>query len=61
MGKKYQEKMTGKSYEERVRLAEKVGVLKRFRRRLNRNAPRRFANVRRHGNASVNPRLVKEK
>lgn len=61
MGRKSQERMTEKTYEQRVSSA--TGFWRKLRnriRRINKPAPTRFANVRRDGVADVNPRLVGE-
>ena len=64
MGRRSQERMTGKTYEERKRRGERTGSrLWRFvtsLRRLNKEPPRLFANVRRHGRATLNPKLIKK-
>ena len=59
MGRKSQEKMTGKTYEQRVSSATGFWrkLVNRIK-RINKPAPTRFANVRRDGVADVNPRLI---
>ena len=64
MGRKSQERMTGKTYEERKAGLQRFGGVRRLINRisrLNKEPPRRFANVRRHDNASLNPKLIKTK
>jgi len=60
MGRKSQERMTGRTFEERRQRAEKFSIVKTVKRilRLNKEPPKLYANVRRHGRASVNPRLI---
>lgn len=63
MGRKSQERMTGKTYEERVAARKRFGGIRSFMiriRRLNKKPPTRFANVSRSGSAEINPRLVGE-
>jgi len=63
MGRASQERMTGKTYEERVTARKRFGGIRRLFqriRRLNKGPPKKFANVRRHGNPAINPRLIKE-
>ena len=61
MGRASQERMTGRAYEERVKRAKKQGIVSMIKKvlRINKPRPTRFANVRRHGNAPINPRLMK--
>jgi len=61
MGRRSQERMTGLSYEERVRVAKMRGLRRKIRRllRLNKPEPKHYANVRRDGRALVNPKLLK--
>ena len=60
MGKRSQERMTGKSYEQRVKDARGTGIrgFTKWLLRINKPSPTRYANVRRHGNAPLNPKLV---
>ena len=62
MGRASQEKMTGLTYEERTQRAKRRGFFNRIKSlfRINKPKPTRFANVRRHGEARVNPALIKE-
>ena len=60
MGRKRQEQVTGKTYEERVAAAQKFSIRRFFKRfRLNKPAPRLYANSSRGGQAEVNPSLLK--
>ena len=60
MGRTSQERMTGRTFEERRQRAEKFSIVKTVKRilRFNKGTPKLYANVRRHGNASINPRLL---
>jgi len=60
MGRRRQEQVTGKTYEERVAAAQKFsfrGFIKRVF-RLNKEKPRLYANSSRDGVAEVNPKLM---
>ena len=61
MGRISQEKMTGYTLEERVNRAKRRGFIYRIKSllRLNKSKPIYYANVRRHGQARVNPKLLK--
>ena len=65
MGKRSQEHMTGKTYEERVRAAQaSKGLLRRLVKRIrwiNKPSPTRYANVSRSGHANINPELMKRR
>ena len=63
MGRKSQELMTGLTHDERVQRAKRRGFFNRIKGifRLNKSKPTRYANVRRHGNAEINPALIKDR
>ena len=62
MGRRSQERMTGRTYEEWVKVARTHRFRRRIRRllRLNKPDPIHYANVRRDGVVRVNPRLVEK-
>ncbi len=62
MGRRRQEQVTGKTYEERVKAAQKFSFRRLFKRfRLNKEAPRLYANSSRSGIARVNLKLLKNR
>jgi len=63
MGRASQERMTGKTYEERVKAAQKFSIGRFLKRvlRLNKEAPIYYANSSRGGIVEVNPALMKGK
>ena len=58
MGKQSQQLMTGLTYEQRVNKAKKRGYIRRAKSILFSfvKKPKYYANVRRHGNALINPK-----
>ena len=62
MGRASQERMTGKTYEERVKAAQKFSIGRFLKRvlRLNKEAPIYYANSSRGGTVEVNPALMKK-
>lgn len=60
MGRKSQERMTGYTYEQRVKGARGFSIRRLYRQltRINKPEPTRYANIRRHGEAPLNPHLV---
>ena len=63
MGRISQENRTGLTYEERVQRAKRRGFFNRIKSifRLNKPAPTKYANIRRHGEARDNPALMKNR
>jgi len=61
MGKRSQERMTGKTYEERVKAAQRFSIERFLKRvlRLNKAAPLYYANSKRDGSLEVNPSLMR--
>ena len=51
MGRRRQEQVTGKTYEERVKAAQKFGIRRFIKQILNKKPPTHYANVRRDGQA----------
>ena len=59
MGRRRQEQVTGKTYDERVKAAQKFSFRRFFKKfRLNKPAPKLYANSSRSGVARVNPKLM---
>ncbi len=60
MGRRRQEQVTGKTYEERVAASQKFSIRRFFKKvfRLNKEAPKLYANSSRSGVARVNPKLM---
>jgi len=61
MGRASQERMLGKTYEERVKAAQSFSIGRFIKRvlRLNKTTPKHYANINRDGKLEVNPKLMK--
>ena len=63
MGRASQERMKGKTHEQRVKAAQGFSIRRFIKRlmRINKPAPTHYANVSRDGRAAVNPALLPKK